>query len=101
VLRHKSVNSSSHVISLPPLRRQRRAVLVRVITWGHEVDAFEVSAPQTLRAALRPIYSHLPAQGTTVEFRAVEEDWLPLGIDRARHEAKLRGLDDALGFLAA
>jgi hypothetical protein len=84
-----------------PLRRRRRAVLVRVIAHGHVVDSFEASRPQTLRAALHPIYANLPAEDGTVRFHAVEEEWLPLGFGRVRRESDLADLDDAVTFLAA
>jgi hypothetical protein len=89
------------VLSLPAgLRRQRRAVLVRVEEWGHEVDSFETTSPQVLASVARDIYAHLPSEGS-VSFKAVVEQWLPLGLDRSRQEADLPGLDDALQYLAA
>lgn len=92
--------SGGNLVPLP-LKRQRRAVLVRVVTHGHEVDSFLVSEPRTLRAAVRPIYAHLPADNAVVQFKGVEEEWLPLGIGKTRREAELKGLDDALRFLVA
>lgn len=93
--------SARHNSPLPHLRRQRRAVLVRVLARGHEVDAFEVSQPDTLRAALRPVYTYLPQGDADVEFKGIEEEWLPLGIGRRRREAELQDPEDALRFLAA
>ncbi|MHB1135013.1 MAG: hypothetical protein ACYC4L_21795 [Chloroflexota bacterium] len=86
--------------SLPSLRRLRRAVLVKVLESGREVDSFEMASPQSLRAALRPIIAHLDADHA-VRYQAIEEHWLPLGLDHTRHQADLAGLDAALQFLAA
>ena len=83
------------------LKRQRRSIRVRVMARGHEVDVFEVSEPQTLRAALRPVYTHLPAGDGTVAFEGVQEEWLPFGLAHTCQEDELEGLDDALEFLAA
>ena len=41
------------------LRRQHRLVEVSVRVGPHEVDSLQASSPETLRAALRPIYAHL------------------------------------------
>ena len=101
MLHHDAFQHALPAAPLSGLRRQRRAVLVRVTAHGHEVDAFDVSEPQTLRAALRPIYAHLPARDGDVRFTAVEEEWLPLGLNRVHREVDLRGLEDALNFLAA
>ncbi len=80
--------------------RVRRVVEVRVLVGGHEVDAFQASAPETLRPALRPVYAHLPKRDATVQFTGVEEGWLPLGIRRARREWSLAGPSAALAYLA-
>lgn len=64
------------------------------------MDRFEAASRQVPRAALRPIFAHLP-DDATVRFQAVEEEWLPLGLDHARQQAELNGLEDALTFLAA
>lgn len=82
------------------LRRQRRSVLACVLVDGRVVDEFSVSSPQTLRAALRPIYAHLPSHGE-VRLVGVEESSLPLGIARTRSETSLGDLPGALAFLAA
>ncbi len=81
-------------------RRVRRLVQVRVLVGGHEVDAFQASAPQTLRPALRPVYAHLPKHDAAVRFTGIEEDWLPLGIGRARREWRLAGPNAALAYLS-
>ena len=90
------------VLSISParLRRQRRAVVMKVLEWGHEVDSFETTSPELLRTVARGIYNHLPADAS-VRFVAVDEEWLPLGLDHIRREAELPGLDDALQYLAA
>jgi hypothetical protein len=84
---------------LHSLRRQRRMVEVSVRVGPHEVDALQVATPETLRAALRPIYAHLPAHEASVSYVAVEEDSLPLGIRRSRRTASLPGLRSAMSYL--
>jgi hypothetical protein len=101
MMQHNGVGFRPRGGALPQLRRQRRTIEVRVISGGHEVDSFAVSERQTLRAAVRPILAHLPAADADVQFKAVEEEWLPLGLSRSRREADLPSLDDALLFLAA
>ena len=80
--------------------RTRRLVEVRVLVGSHEVDAFQASAPETLRPALRPIYAHLAKRDAAVRFTGVEEDWLPLRIRRSRREQQLAGPRAALAFLS-
>jgi hypothetical protein len=101
VLQQKSVSPAVRDVRWPALRRQRRAVLVQVFLNGRVVDSFEATQPQTLRAALRPVYAHLPAGKGSVRFRAVDESWLPFGLRRARNEVELGGLPDALAYIAA
>ncbi len=87
-----------------PLRRLRRRssyVRVRVVVDGREVDAFEVTQPATLRAALSPIYKHLPAARAAVRLVGVEEERLPLGLGYAKREVELGDPVQAQAFLAA
>lgn len=91
--------SRTDVQAFPPLRHHSRRVLVRVLADGYELDSFEVSRPDVLVAALRPIYAHLPRQGVAIRFRGIEEKALPLGIDRVRREVDLAGLSSALSYL--
>lgn len=97
----KGIAPASPINLAAALRRRRRAVLVKVLVRDREVDSFEVSQPQNLRAALRIVYAHLPTSGAEVRFEAVEEQWLPLGLRRSRRQADLAGLADALDFIAA
>jgi len=94
-------NTRVNVSTLDRLRRRSRAVHVQVLEGGREVDSFTVSDPHTLRSELRSIYRHLPKGEGLVQLKGVEEDWLPLGIDRVRRETGLRNAADALFFLAA
>ena len=87
--------------SLGRLRRRSRSITVRVLDGGREVDSFRASSPKVLRSALQPIETHLPRNRVVVQFRGVEEAWLPLGLDRVSHEVELDGLGSALSFLAA
>lgn len=91
----------STVHPFPQMRHRARRVLVRVVADGHELDRFEASDPDVLVAALRPIYAHLPERGAAVRFRGIEEEELPLGIDRVRREVDLAGLGSALAYLEA
>ncbi len=84
-----------------PHAAYRRAVYVRVVTGGHEADAFQASNPQLLEAALRPVYGLLAGRDDKVELRGIEEEWLPLGIDYVRREEELADLETARAFLAA
>lgn len=86
------------ILSLERFWRHSRCVQVRVIDWGLEVDGFQASDPDTLRAGLAPIYRHLPRTGALVRLVGVEEMWLPLGIGRIRWEAGLNDLGSALSF---
>lgn len=81
------------------LRRQRRLVDVSVRVGPHEVDSLETASPETLRAALRPIYAHLPAHDSTVSFVAVEEELLPFGLRRSRRAVDLPSLRAAMTYL--
>ena len=87
------------ILSLERLWRHSRSVDVRVIDWGREVDGFQASDPDTLRAELAPIYRHLPGTGALVRLLGVEEMWLPLGIGRIRWEVALDNEGGALSFL--
>ncbi len=98
---HVVVGSYSSVSPLQRLRRRSRAVQVKVVAFGHEVDAFESCDPQVLRSALRTVYRHLSKGSETVHLSGIEEEWLPMGIDRVRREVKLSNVADALFFLAA
>ncbi|MHB1004238.1 MAG: hypothetical protein ACYC3S_01185 [Chloroflexota bacterium] len=100
-MRERTNTSPTHATGPLTLRRQRRSVRVRVTARGHEVDVFEVSEPRTLRAALRPVYAHLPAGDGAVVFEGLQEQWLPFGLARTCREDELDGLADALHFLAA
>ncbi len=86
---------------LQRLRRRSRAVQVKVVDSGFEVDSFTVSDPKVLRAELRTIYRHLPRGRGWVQLSGIEDEWLPLGIDRTQREVGLRNAADALFFLAA
>ena len=86
---------------LQKLRRRSRSVQVRVVDAGFEVDRFTVSDPKVLRAELRTIYRHLPKGQGWVQLSGIEEQWLPLGLDRTRQETHLRNSADALFYLAA
>ncbi len=97
----QAMRTRAHPLDLRGLRRASRSIVVRVLDRSREVDCFQVSSRETLRAALRPIYRHLPAVGMSVEFTGVEEERPLLGLRRHRRETALAGLDDALDFLAA
>ncbi len=86
---------------LQRLRRRSRTVHVKVVDSGFEVDNFTVSDPKALRAELRTIYRHLPRGRGWVQLSGIEDEWLPLGIDRTQREVSLRNAADALFFLAA
>ncbi len=86
---------------LDGLRRRRRSVQVRVLEDGFEVDRFSLTNPRVLRAELRTVYRHLPKGHALVELTGVEEEWLPLGLDRRRRETGLKNSAEALFFLAA
>ena len=64
------------------------------------MDSFWASSPKVLRSAFRPIETHLPRNRAVVQFKGVEEAWLPLGLDRVSHEVELDGFGSALSFLA-
>jgi hypothetical protein len=68
---------------------------------GREVDGFSVSSGETLRAALKPIFRHLPGCGGTLQMVGVEERSLPAGLGRKHREVPLDNLAEALIFLAA
>jgi hypothetical protein len=76
-----------------------RAIRVRVISGGHEVDCFEASSCDMLRSAIRPIYAHMPLSDSSVQFTGIELESFPLGISRQRRVLSLDGLRAALGFL--
>ena len=105
MVRHGQIVEShgyvGYVSPMQRLRRHARSVQVQVIDGGHEVDRFQVANPRILRSELRSIYRHLSKHGGVVRLEGVEEEWLPLGIDRVRHEMKLDNVADALFFLAA
>lgn len=79
----------------------RRAVEVSVYVRGREVDTFSVSDPFVLRAALRPIYRHLPDDDGWLQLRAVSEERRLLGVRRVRNDHGLVDLKTALRFLSA
>ena len=95
------VESYSYNSPLQWLRRHARTVRVKVMDAGREVDSFQVADPQVLRSELRSIYRHLPRGSSDVRLSGIEEEWLPLGIDRVRRETELGNVADALFFLAA
>lgn len=95
------VESHSYVSPLQRFRRHARAVQVRVIDDGREVDSFQLSDPQDLRSEVRSVYRHLQGCSGTVRLSGIKEEWLPLGIDRVRREVELDNVADALFFLAA
>ena len=78
---------------------ENRSIRVRVIAGGHEVDSFEASGSDTLRAAIRPIYAHLPLLDASVQFSGVEEERGPLGFRRSRRMTDLSGPSAALAYL--
>ncbi len=94
-------NTDGYPLPLRRLWRISRRIEVRILEEGNEVDSFQASGPDTLRAALKPIYRHLPPRGATVCFTAIREEALPLGLHRERREAELTNLNEALAFLAA
>jgi hypothetical protein len=77
----------------------RNLVLVRVIEGGREQDAFQASAPDTLRDSLRPIYRRLDSARQAVEFSGIEERWLPGGFRHTVDHVSLGDLTAALAFL--
>jgi hypothetical protein len=77
----------------------RRAIRVRVISGGHEVDCFEASSCDLLRSAIRPIYAHLPLADSSVQFTGIEMESFPLGVQRRRRVLNLDGLRAAINFL--
>jgi len=81
------------------LRRRERCIAVRVLDGGHEVDSFQVSTAQVLRSEMDIIYSCLPKRGATVLLHGVEEESLPLGINRVRREVDLDNVSAAFSFL--
>jgi len=81
------------------LRRRDRSIKVRILDGGHEVDSFEVSTADLLRAEMKAIGPHLPKRGALVQYRGIEEQSLPLGIARVRREVELEDLQDAVSFL--
>ena len=101
MLSEKGIAPAPPIDLAAALRLRRRAVLVKVLVHGREVDSFEISQPQTLRAALRTVYAHLPTSGGEVQFQAVEEQWLPFGLRHSRRQTDLASLADALDYVAA
>ncbi len=83
------------------LRRRRCHVRVEVVVDGREVDTFRAADPATLRAALPPIYKHLPAANAAVRLVGVVEEWLPLNLARAKREVALSDSAQAQTFLKA
>ena len=75
-------------------------MLVRVTEGERELDSFQTSSLEDLRAALRPIYRHIDPREQMLRFVGIEERWLPGGLGRTQSEASLPCLDDALAFLA-
>ncbi len=64
------------------------------------MDSFQASGAETLRAALRPIYHHLPKKRGTVKFIGIEEEFFPLGIRGTTREVELNNFGAAVMFLA-
>ncbi|MHB1134852.1 MAG: hypothetical protein ACYC4L_20975 [Chloroflexota bacterium] len=85
----------------PGLGRQRRAVWVRVYHGAEQVDAFQVTTPQSLEASVQPILKWLPLDGSRLEMTGEVEQWLPFGIWRRRHRQPLPDVVAAEAFLAA
>lgn len=102
MLRQERISHSYRRVSpLQGLRRRRRSINVKVVEDGFLVDSFTVSDPRVLRSELRLIYRFLPRESGVVHLTGVEEEWLPLGIDRVQSETSLKNSADALFFLAA
>jgi hypothetical protein len=91
----------SHVSPLDGLRRHSRSVQVKVFEYGFETCSFSLSDPSALRAELHFIDRLAPRYHVEVELTGVEEEWLPMGLNRVRHETDLGNAADALSFLAA
>ncbi len=85
---------------LPELRRRRRVVIVEVLVDGYEEDRFEVGSSAVLRAALRPLEAHLPADCGMVRLIGIEQRWFPLGLGRTSCQTELPSREAALAFLA-
>lgn len=88
-------------LGFPGLRRRGRSIKVRILDGGHEVDSFEVSSLDALRSELKAIQPYLPRRAVLIQFQGVQEESLPLGINRIRREVDLGNLNAALSFLAA
>jgi hypothetical protein len=102
MMRSDRISESTRLVSpLDRLRRRSRSVQVRVFEDGFQVDVFALSNPRILRSELRTIYRLLKKGHVLVELTGVEEEWLPLGLDKVRHETSLKNSADALFFLAA
>jgi hypothetical protein len=80
--------------------RYHRSVLVKVLDGSREVDGFQASGAETMRAALRPIYRHLPKKRGTVQFIGIEEQVFPLGIRGGTRKIDLNNFGAAVMFLA-
>ncbi len=80
------------------LCRRRRLVLGTVWIDGTQLDAFQASRRETLVSTVRPVLRHLP-EGAEMRLIGVEEEWLPLGAGRSRHERGLQSLGAAVSFL--
>ncbi|MHB8991477.1 MAG: hypothetical protein ACYC66_07545 [Chloroflexota bacterium] len=94
-----AVETRVEPLSFGWLDRSSRSVRVRVFEGGREVDGFQSSRPETLRAALRAVYRHLSRKRGAVQFIGVEERWMLPGIRRERREVELANFGAALLFL--
>ena len=79
--------------------KRSRSVRVQVLVDGQEQDSFEASSPQGLRDTYRRLAACLPWDGASVRLLGVEEESLPLGLERQRRETSLASIEAALAFL--
>lgn len=84
---------------LDRMARCSRSVQVDVFNWGRIEDSFQLSNPKNLGAAIVPICKHLPQEGVAVRLLGIEEQSLPLGIDRTIRQIALCDLSEACSFL--
>jgi hypothetical protein len=89
-----------HVPPLGALRRHSRCVEVKVLEYGCETDRFSLSDPRALRAELRTMQG-ISSEHHVLELTGIEEEWLPMGLNRVRRETPLKSSAEALSFLAA
>ncbi len=92
-----AIETGRSTLSHSWLSRSSRSIQVRVVDGAREVDRFQSSSPELLRAALRPIYRNRGR--AVVQFLGIEEEWLLPGIRRGRREVELANFGAALMFL--